>query len=46
MKLYNVIKQLIFEASADDWDLRKTLHKTIVKLENEVEHAFHSSEQR
>lgn len=35
-----------FDASADDWDLNKTLHKVLIKLENEVEHAFHASEQR
>jgi ribosome-associated translation inhibitor RaiA len=34
-----------FEASADDWDLRKVLHKVFEKLDNEIEHAFHSSEQ-
>jgi len=35
-----------FEASSDEWDLRKALHKAVVKLENEVEHAFHASEQK
>lgn len=34
-----------FEASADDWDLRKTIREVMQKLENEIEHAFHSSEQ-
>ena len=34
-----------FEASANDWDLRKTLHMVTEKLSHEVEHAFHSSEQ-
>jgi ribosome-associated translation inhibitor RaiA len=34
-----------FEASANDWDLRKVLHMVVQKLEQEVEHAFHSSEQ-
>lgn len=34
-----------FEASADDWDIRKTMHRVMEKLENEVEHSFHSSEQ-
>ena len=34
-----------FDASADDWDLHKAVHKVMQKLENEVEHVFHSSEQ-
>ena len=34
-----------FEAGADDWELHKTLHMALDKLETEVEHTFHSSEQ-
>lgn len=34
-----------FEASAENWDLNKAVHGAIEALENEVEHAFHSSEQ-
>ena len=35
----------IFEADAADWDLRRTVHKVFEKLENELEHHFHSSDQ-
>jgi len=35
-----------FEASADDWDFNKVCHKIFNKILNEVEHAYHSSEQR
>ncbi len=35
-----------FEASAVDWDFNKTVHKIFNKLMNEVEHYYHSSEQR
>ncbi len=34
-----------FEASAEDWDFNKTVHKIFDKLINEVEHRYHSSEQ-
>jgi ribosome-associated translation inhibitor RaiA len=34
-----------FDASADDWDLKKVVHKVMNALETEIEHAFHSSEQ-
>lgn len=34
-----------FEAGADDWDLHKTLHMALDRIETEVEHVFHSSEQ-
>ena len=34
-----------FEASAEDWDFHKVIHKIFQKLINEVEHAYHSSEQ-
>ena len=35
-----------FEASASDWDFNKSVHKLFQKLINEVEHTYHSSEQR
>ena len=34
-----------FEASAEDWDFNRTVHKVFQKLMNEIEHAYHSSEQ-
>jgi hypothetical protein len=34
-----------FEASSDGWDLHKVLHQALEKLENQAEHAFHSSDQ-
>jgi hypothetical protein len=35
-----------FDASADDWDFNKLVHKIFTKLINEVEHFYHSSEQK
>ena len=35
-----------FEASAVDWDFHKVMHKIFTKLITEVEHMYHSSEQR
>jgi hypothetical protein len=35
-----------FEANAEDWDFNKLVHKIFEKLINEVEHAYHSSEQK
>jgi hypothetical protein len=35
-----------FESSADDWDFNKAVHKIFEKLLNEVEHYYHSSEQK
>ncbi len=35
-----------FEASSDGWELHKTLHQALEKLENQAEHAFHSSDQK
>ncbi|MBT4376876.1 hypothetical protein HOD29_05885 [archaeon] len=35
----------VFEANASDWDFRRTLHKVFNKLETEVEHRFHVSDQ-
>jgi len=34
-----------FEASADDWDFHKVMHKIFDKLLIEIEHVYHSSEQ-
>ena len=34
-----------FEADYSDWDLARTIHKTLNKLLNELEHRFHSSDQ-
>jgi hypothetical protein len=35
-----------FESNAEDWDFHKVCHKVFEKLLVEVEHAYHSSEQR
>lgn len=34
-----------FEASVEEWDFNKAVHKIFDKLINEVEHKYHSSEQ-
>ncbi len=34
-----------FEADYADWDLARTIHKTMNKLLNELEHRFHVSDQ-
>jgi len=34
-----------FEASSDDWDFNRALHKIFIKLENEVESSFKVSDQ-
>ena len=34
------------DAEADDWDLKRTFHKVFNKIENEIEHIFHKSDQR
>ena len=33
------------EADASDWDLNRTFHKVFNKIENEIEHTFHLSDQ-
>ena len=33
------------EADATDWDLRKTVRKAFNKIEEEIEHVFHVSDQ-
>lgn len=35
-----------FEASADDWEFNTAVRKVFIKLEQEIEHLYHSSEQR
>jgi len=35
-----------FEAEAADWDFNKAVHKLFDKLITEIEHEYHSSEQR
>ena len=35
----------ILEADAWDWDFRRTLHKVFKKLEHEIEHKFHVSDE-
>ena len=35
-----------FEASADDWEFNKAIHMIFDKLLNEIEHKYHSSDQR
>lgn len=33
------------EAEAFDWDLKRTFHKVFNKIEQQIEHAFHVSDQ-
>jgi len=33
------------EAEASDWDLRRTFHRVFNKIEQEIEHKFHVSDQ-
>ena len=33
------------EADAADWDLNRTFHKVFTKIEEEIEHKFHVSDQ-
>ena len=33
------------EADSSDWDLRRTFHKVFNKIEQEIEHKFHVSDQ-
>lgn len=35
----------IFEAEAHDWDFSRVLHKVFNKLEEEIEHRFHVSDE-
>tara|TARA_Y100000310_G_scaffold293646_1_gene323388 strand:- start:267 stop:602 length:336 start_codon:yes stop_codon:yes gene_type:complete len=35
----------VFEADAADWDFKRTLHKVFNKLDSEIEHRFHTSDQ-
>lgn len=34
------------EADAVDWDLKRAFHKVFNKIENEIEHLFHLSDQK
>ena len=34
------------KAEAVDWDLKRTFHKVFNKIETEIEHIFHKSDQR
>ncbi len=34
-----------FDASSDDWDFARAIHKVFNKIINQIEHALHSSEQ-
>ena len=36
---------MLFEASAEEWDLKKVLHMVIQKLDYEIEHKYHSTNQ-
>ena len=36
---------IMFESSAEEWDLKKSLHMAIQKLEYEIEHKYHDSNQ-
>jgi ribosome-associated translation inhibitor RaiA len=48
-KKYSVHAELsgamMFEASAEEWDLKKVLHMVIGKLDYEIEHKYHSTNQ-
>ena len=35
----------LFQADDSDWDLARTIHKVMKKLENEIEHKLHVSDQ-
>ena len=34
------------KSDAANWDLSRTLHKAMVKIQNEIEHIFHASDKR
>lgn len=36
---------VMFESSAEEWDLKKALHMSIQKLDYEIEHKFHNLDQ-
>ncbi|MBI4116997.1 hypothetical protein HY449_04615 [Candidatus Pacearchaeota archaeon] len=40
-----VAPTIIFEADAANWDFKRTLHKVFNKLEQEIEHKFHVSDE-
>ncbi len=50
-KKYSINGEIIFSgknfsASAWDWDFARTVHKLMRKFITQIEHAFHSSEQK
>jgi len=45
MHLKVVAPTAIFEAEAVDWDLARTVHQLCKKIETEIEHRFHVSDQ-
>lgn len=36
----------IFEINATDWELKRTLHKALNKIQEKIEHRLHSSDQK
>jgi hypothetical protein len=49
-KKYSISSEIKFsdkKVTSDswDWDLAKAIHKSMIKIENEIEHKFHSSNQ-
>lgn len=49
-KKYSINAEAIFSgktlsSSSYDFDLARAIHKAMIKLENEIEHKFHTSEQ-
>ncbi len=36
----------LLSSSSWDWDLARAIHKALIKLETEIEHKFHVSEQK
>jgi hypothetical protein len=49
-KKYSINAEILslkkFSASDYDWDFARALHKVMIKLVNQIEHTFHSSEQK
>lgn len=48
---YSINIEVIFSgktmsSSSWDYDLARAIHKSMIKIENEIEHRFHSSEQK
>ncbi len=36
---------IMFESSAEEWDLKKSVHSAIEKLDYEIEHKYHTTNQ-